>query len=312
MNPRSERNPSTTILHRLAQLLAGFTFVLLVAGALVTSTGSGLAVPDWPLAFGRLFPPMVGGVLYEHGHRLIAGGVAALTLILCIGLLAREDRAWVRRMGLAAFAVVCLQAVLGGLTVLLHLPPAISIAHAGLAEIFFAFIVCLTIVTSSTWRRTYGIRFEEQDRLTLQTLCLTATIVVYLQILLGAVVRHTNSGIFIHILGALATLFFVGRMAYFINSGYAQYPILRRPAMAAAHLVGVQLILGSVSWVEKIKNAGAGQPSAGKIWFSTIHLAAGALLFATCVTLTWRIFKIACESRRPLTIRTDTQEKVLA
>src|SRR4051794_36731627 len=91
-------NPYDPLLHRCAFGLAGMTVLLLFAGALVTGTGSGLAVPDWPLSFGQFFPPMVGGVLYEHGHRLIAGTVALSTFGLVFLFLSRERRLWVRRM----------------------------------------------------------------------------------------------------------------------------------------------------------------------------------------------------------------------
>ena len=279
--------------HGFSRFLVGMTFLLLVAGALVTSTGSGLAVPDWPLSFGRFFPPMVGGVLYEHGHRLLAGTVAMLTLILCVGLLWKEPRAWVRRLGLAAFGIVCAQATLGGLTVLFRLPPAISIAHAALAEIFFALIVSTAIVTAPAWTKSCEINLEPDDVLPLRVLSFTATVAVYLQILLGAIVRHTHSGIAFHLLGAVAVIFFVGRLVYFINAGYGNQPALRRPAMAAVHLVGVQLFLGVAAWVAKIKSAGAIPPTAGKVWLTTLHLALGALLFGMGVTLTWRIFRFS-------------------
>lgn len=279
------------IIHRLARFLVGITFLLLVAGALVTSTGSGLAVPDWPLSFGSFFPPMVGGVLYEHGHRLLAGTVAILTLSLCVGLLWKEPRTWVRRLGLAAFGVVCLQATLGGLTVLFRLPPAISIAHAGLAEIFFALIVSTAIVTSPAWNQPCAIKLEPEDALPLRVLSAAAAAAVYLQILLGALTRHAHAGIALHLLGAIAVLFFVARMVYFINAGYGNQPALRKPAMAAVHLVGVQLFLGVAAWVAKIKSAGSIPPTAGKVWLTTIHLAMGALLLGMCVTLAWRIFR---------------------
>ncbi len=293
-------------MHRFARLLVGITFLLLVAGALVTSTGSGLAVPDWPLSFGRFFPPMVGGVLYEHGHRLLAGCVAALTLILCLWILAKEPRAWVRHLALGTFGVVCLQAMLGGITVLFRLPPTVSIAHAGLAEIFFSLVVSIAIVVSPSWNRPSAIKVEAQDALPLRVLSLAAVAAVYLQILLGAVVRHTRVGIAFHLLGAVAVLFFVGRLVYFVNAGYGNEPVLRRPAMASVHLVGVQLFLGIAAWVAKIKSAGAIPPAAGKIWLTTIHLAMGALLFGMGVTLTWRIFRLSVVPAE------DAQDKVPA
>jgi cytochrome c oxidase assembly protein subunit 15 len=144
-------------LTRYTRLLVGATLILVAAGGMVTSTGSGLAVPDWPTTYGYSmfsFPlgKMVGGIFYEHGHRLIATTVGLLTIGLVIWLWRAEPRRWVRRLGLAALAVVILQGLLGGLTVLLFLPDAISISHAGLAQIFFCMTVALALVTSPTWR----------------------------------------------------------------------------------------------------------------------------------------------------------------
>src|SRR5712691_13476948 len=109
-------------LHRFAVATAGATLVLLFLGGLVTSTGSGLAVPDWPLSFGQVFPPMVGGVLFEHGHRLAASLVGTLTVILALWTVLKESRPAVRALGLIALFTVILQGVLGGVTVLYKLP----------------------------------------------------------------------------------------------------------------------------------------------------------------------------------------------
>src|ERR1700730_4331426 len=117
-------------LHRFAVGTACATLVLIVAGGLVTSTESGLSVPDWPLSYGRLMPPMVGGVFYEHGHRMVATAVGLLTVVLAIWRRRPAPRAWVRRLGCAALAAVLAQVGLGGLTVIFLLPTAISVAHA--------------------------------------------------------------------------------------------------------------------------------------------------------------------------------------
>jgi len=143
-------------MHSFARATAAMTFVLLIAGGLVTSTDSGLSVPDWPLSYGTLFPPMVGGIRYEHTHRLIAGLVALMIAILAAWLWRRERRRWVRRLAAAAAAAVLTQAVLGGLTVLLVLPAPISIAHACLGPLVFCVTVVLAQVMSPGWasRRT--------------------------------------------------------------------------------------------------------------------------------------------------------------
>src|SRR5260370_39436707 len=141
-------------LHRFALLTSGLTFALIFVGGLVTSTGSALAVPDWPLSFGKFFPKMEGGVLYEHGHRMVAGTVAILTLALCLWAWRRESRRWVRYTAAAALCLVVFQAVLGGLTVLLLLPLPIAVAHAACAQAFFCMTVALALFTGRQWSDT--------------------------------------------------------------------------------------------------------------------------------------------------------------
>ena len=121
--------------HRFAVLTAGATLVLIFVGALVTSTGSGLAVPDWPLSFGQVFPPMVGGVLFEHEHRLVAALVGLLTVALMVLLTQWESRIWVRWLARGAVLAVLLQGTLGGMTVLLRLPLVVSVTHACLCRL---------------------------------------------------------------------------------------------------------------------------------------------------------------------------------
>src|SRR3954447_25154978 len=144
-------------LHRYATLVAASTVILIAAGGMVTSTGSGLSVPDWPNTYGRfmfLFPfdKWVGGIFYEHGHRLIASTVGFLTVILAVWTWRVDPRAWVRRLGFAALGAVILQGVLGGITVLLFLPPPVSIGHAALAQLFFCITLSLALFTSRGWR----------------------------------------------------------------------------------------------------------------------------------------------------------------
>src|SRR4051794_35034949 len=142
--------------HRYATLVAACTVLLIAAGGMVTSTGSGLSVPDWPTTYGwTMFSfPMnkwVGGIFYEHGHRLIASTVGFLTIILAVWVGRVEPRRWVRRLGYAALGAVILQGLLGGITVLLFLPAPISIGHAALAQLFFCITLSLAVFTSPGW-----------------------------------------------------------------------------------------------------------------------------------------------------------------
>ena len=143
-------------LHRFAVVLAGLIVLLIAAGALVKSKEAGLSVPDWPLSYGSLNPPKwwtIENVRAEHGHRLIAGTVALLTVILALWFRRREPRPWVRRIAYLAVAVVFAQALLGGITVLTFLPAPVSVSHAGLAQLFLCLVVTLAVVTSTAWLR---------------------------------------------------------------------------------------------------------------------------------------------------------------
>ena len=170
---------------------------MIVAGGLVTSTGSGLAVPDWPTSYGWnmfTFPMqhMVGGIFYEHGHRLIASGVGFLTVILALWIWKAEPRRWMRVLGFTALAAVCVQGILGGITVLYFLPTPVSTAHAGLAQIFFCLTIAIALFTSRGWT---GPRHEPVDDRMLRLVATTTTAFIYLQILVGATMRHSEAGL---------------------------------------------------------------------------------------------------------------------
>ena len=192
-------------LHRFTKVVVGATFLLVVAGGLVTSTGSGLSVPDWPTTYGWsmfTFPysKWVGGIVYEHGHRLIATTVGLLTILMVVAYWRAESRRWVKRLTLVALGAIVAQGLLGGVTVLTKLPPVVSSAHAGLAEVFFALTVSLALFTSPSWARAYAASAPAPgstqalaaDR-GLRQLSVLAIAVVYLQILLGAVMRCCHS-----------------------------------------------------------------------------------------------------------------------
>src|SRR4029434_1880148 len=177
-----------TGLNRFAILVACATFFLIIAGALVTSNDAGLATPDWPLSNGQFFPEMVGNLFWEHGHRMVATTVGMLTIVLMIYILAKEKRDWVRKLGVFALLAVISQGLLGGLTVKLMLPLAVSTAHATLAQLFFCTTVSLAVLTSAEWhqkRRT----IDEKSGLPLRYRAVAATATVVLQLILGATLR---------------------------------------------------------------------------------------------------------------------------
>ncbi len=186
-------------LHFFAVVTATATFLLIFIGGLVTSTGSGLSVPDWPTTYGQnmfTFPidQWIGGIKYEHGHRLFASLVGFLTVILTVWVVLKEERNWVRLLTYVALAAVIVQGILGGLTVLFLLPTAISVSHGMLAQTFFCLVSTIALVTSRWWREgTESIPSSSAN--TLQFISLIAVAMVFLQLAFGAILRHTYSGL---------------------------------------------------------------------------------------------------------------------
>src|SRR5437016_14025657 len=294
--------PPSRGIHRLAVATAASTFVLLFVGGLVTSTGSALAVPDWPLSFGQVFPPMVGGVLFEHGHRLAATVVGCLTVVLALWTVVADARASVRALGLLALLAVVLQGVLGGITVLYKLPLAVSVTHACLAQTFFCLTVTLALVTGAGWAAARPRDVSPR----LARLAALTTGLVFAQLVLGALMRHMGAGLaipdfplafgrlvpplatpyitvhFAHRVGALAVAAAVAMTVGAVLREPAAGPWLRRPALLAAGLVLVPLTRGAlVIW------------SGRAVLPTTTHLVVGAALLATCLVLALRAGRVA-------------------
>lgn len=175
----------------LSGITAGSTLVLIFVGSLVTSTGSGLAVPDWPLSYGTLFPPLVGGILYEHSHRMVAAAVGLLVVAQALVFTWREPRRWLRVLAWTAVGAIIVQGTLGGLTVLFLLPTPISVTHAVLAQSLFLLLLGIAYAQSREWRQRNAQRPAPGVRATVALL----PAVVFLQLLLGALMRHTDSGL---------------------------------------------------------------------------------------------------------------------
>lgn len=291
------------MIHRFAQILVFATLLLLFAGGLVTSTDSGLAVPDWPLSYGSLFPPMIGGIRYEHTHRLIAATVGLLTLILTIWIGKTESRRLLRGLAIAAFGVVVLQGILGGLTVLFRLPVVISVAHACLGPIFFSLVVSLAVLTSPP----SVIARERSDRSNLgteiaspryaglamteakhfQCLSLVTTLSVFFQILLGAVVRHTGGWIWLHVFWAFVVFFLVGLLVTKALSYFSEKNEILRPALFLGFLVTTEFFLGIASLA--LTRVGGTPPGLAQVVFPTLHQALGSLILAISVVLRLRL-----------------------
>src|SRR6058998_885708 len=187
---------STTWLTRFAWLTCVATLFLICSGGMVTSKGVGLAVPDWPTTFGYnmfLFPvsKWVGGILFEHTHRLIGSVVGFLTIILAVWLWLSEDRQWVRNLGVIALGGVILQGILGGLRVTM-MKDEIGIFHACIAQAFLGLLVVIALVTTNFWRTLTNQRIDPQKFAPIKTLAIAITIAIYVQLALGATMRHQH------------------------------------------------------------------------------------------------------------------------
>ena len=183
-------------LNRFTWFICGAALLLICSGGMVTSKNVGLAVPDWPTTFGYnmfLFPvsKWVGGILFEHTHRLIASAVGFLTIILAIWLWRSETRKWIRNLGLIALAGVILQGILGGLRVTM-LKDQIGIFHACVAQAFLALLVVIALVTTSFWRSLDEIGVSQRKFAPVRSLAIAITIAIYLQLALGATMRHQH------------------------------------------------------------------------------------------------------------------------
>ena len=312
------------MLHRFSKLVAACTVVLILAGSLVTSHDAGLSVPDWPTSYGWnmfTFPPSmwVTNILYEHGHRLIASTVGCLTIILAVWLWLADPRGWLRWFGVAALGAVIAQGILGGITVLLFLPDAVSTAHAGLAEIFFCMTVAIALFTSPRWIAGYGASREaspvtrEVDDPRLRQLATATTVIIYTQILIGATMRHTGAGLaipdfpwmfghlvpdhwsraiavhFAHRVGALLVTGAIVTTFAYVRSHHRSRRELTRPASLLIALVTVQFTLGALTVLSQ-RNP----------WINSFHVVGGALVLTTSLVLTLRSWRVRFADQQQL------------
>src|SRR5260370_15644073 len=185
-------------LHRYTVVVAIFTLLLVVAGGLVTSNDAGLSVPDWPLSYGKLMPQMEGGILFEHGHRMVATAVGMLTIILAVWLARADTRRWLRRLGWIALGAVIAQGLLGGMTVIFMLPKPVSISHACLAQLFFSTTVLIALFTSAEWRRERPI-VEDSGSPSLHALATAVPPCLLAPLALCAAARHKALGVLPHV-----------------------------------------------------------------------------------------------------------------
>jgi protoheme IX farnesyltransferase len=284
-----------TRFHKYSFFTAICGFFLIFAGALVTSTGSGLSVPDWPLSFGTFFPEMTGGVFYEHGHRLIAGFVAILTVILAIWAKIKIQDRLIRIFSYVAVGAVVVQAVLGGMTVIFQLPTWISMSHAFLGQSFVGILSLIALFSSRTWLQ---ITKDDQKNTLLPHLSMFFVWLIFVQLFLGAWMRHIGAGLaipdfptsmgawippvfsywvkvhFAHRVGALCIFLFTVVYFLYVFLKHREFRIVQWFSRIIAFLILVQISLGAlVIWTGK--NA----------WITSLHVLCGAIILSAVLLI---------------------------
>ena len=262
-------------------------------------------MPDWPTSFGSLYkiPHMVGGVRFEHTHRMIAQVAGLLTIILAIWTWRTDKRRWMKYLGIGALGTVIAQGVLGGLTVLFYLPPVVSSAHAALAQTFFCLTVVVAVFTGPGWVEEVPQVEADQRHPSLITLSLLSIFVLYVQLILGAMFRHRGMSWWPHALNAPLVALVLTWTAVRALSVYSRIDAVRRPAIALLGLLIAQLCLGFLAFMTRIAwGRDAVQPEFSMVVSTAAHVAVGALLLATAVILAiqvWRHVPVSFEERVP-------------
>jgi len=262
-----------------------------MAGALVTSNDAADSVPDWPLAYGKIVPPLVGGIRYEYTHRVLAGVVAILTLVLAIWLARTDKRRSTRRLGWTALALVVAQALLGGFRVLEGHAALSATAHAILAHIFFITVVSLSLFTSLWWQFDVP-PLDDSASPRVSTLAAWTTAAIFVQLILGAAFRHGAFGITPHIVGAgVVTVMVVwaGRAA---KKRFARVPAIRSSVIWLHATFGTQILLGIAAYWAIVASRGETQPGLTYVILSVAHVLVGALALAASALLTLVCFRL--------------------
>lgn len=278
--------------HSFAVFTSGAIFTLILAGALVTSNDAGLSVPDWPTSFGSIYriPPMVGGVRFEHGHRMLAEFVGLLTIILALWTWRTDARRWMRSLGIAALAVVIMQGILGGLTVLYFLPPAVSTAHAALGQTFFSITVIIAIFTGRTSVSVSKGVFRPGAR-RVARLALISVGVLYVQLILGGLFRHGGLTWWPHVANSIVVIVMLAWTTFLSLSNYQNVDQIRKPALLILILLVFQVCLGGAAFYTRVvQGREALQPQLPMVISTVAHVGVGALLLATTVILTIRLW----------------------
>lgn len=279
--------------YRFAVATSICTVLLLMAGALVTSNDAADSVPDWPLAYGKLIPPLIGGIRYEYTHRVLAGIVGVLTLILAIWITRSERRRPLAlSLGWTAFALVLAQAALGGFRVVAGYPALSATAHATLAQVFFIAMVGLSLYLSPWWKRDLP-KLDDSGSPRLRALATWTTLAILVQLILGAAFRHGAFGIDPHLVGAGVVLVMVVWTGVTAKRRFRAVRELRRATILLHSFFGIQILLGFAAWwAVAVLARDLSQPTLLYVSLTVAHVLGGALTLAASVILTLTSFRL--------------------
>src|SRR5713226_5992772 len=287
------------VVHRFAVFTVCWTILLFVAGALVTSKDAALSVTDWPTSHGALVPPLSslqGGDLYEFSHRVFAGGLGILTLVLAALLWMKEKRPWVRWLGAVAILGVVVQAVLGGQVVIRLLHYWLPVIHACFAQIVFGAVLSIAVFTSKWWVIEQP-QLEDSGTPSIHLLAILNAAVIYLQVILGAGFRHKEIPIWPHMAGALVVLGVVIWTAVALRKRFGQSRELSKARVMLHAIFGTQFLLGFGAYWSRLTTVDAPQPMPVTVYLTVIHTVVGAILFAFSVLVALMCYRLIPRGR---------------
>jgi heme a synthase len=294
--------------HKFAIFVVCWTILLLIAGALVTSNEAALSVPDWPLSYGTLSPPMVGGIRYEHSHRLIAGGLGLLSIALAVLVWAKDERRWLRWFSVIAVAGIAAQAVLGGEVVRQLLHYWLPVMHACFAQIIFAALLSIAVFTSRWWVSDQP-QVEDTGSPSIHYLAIANAAVIYFQVILGAGFRHKEIPVWPHMAGALIVLGMVIWLAAVLRRRFEKSAAISKTRILLHAILGTQLLLGLGAYWSRLTTADAPQPMLLMVTLTVLHTVVGAILFGIsilivllCYRLVPRRRELPAATQRPVAI----------
>jgi heme a synthase len=282
--------------YKYALFVVAWTVILLTAGALVTSEDAALAVPDWPLSYGTLNPPMVGGIAFEHSHRLIAAGLGLLIIVLAGLLWKYEERPAMKWLGFAALGGVIFQGILGGLTVIKLLHYWLPVMHACTAEIMFAILVSIAVLTSRWYMQDLP-QYPDPALPPVHLIVTFNSFVIFLQVLAGAGFRHKYLSLKPHVFGAPVVLVVVVWTAAVLKRRFPEVKEIGKIRKLLHSLVGLQVLLGLVALWARINSADDPQPLPPVVITTVVHTVVGAMLFATSIVTVLVCYRLVPRNR---------------